>query len=106
MALSALSTGISAIYYLLRERVFQDLACLRILHIVRTGYRRLSVVGRTSGMTKVSFSFIPRVVSISFAYRGWSDAPESGSRPEMPTVIQFVGIFLKAVLGWQESGGN
>lgn len=64
------------------------------------------MVVRTSGITKVSFSFIPRVISVSFAYQGWSDAPESGSRSEMPTVIQFIGTFLKAVLGWQESGGS
>lgn len=35
MALSALSTGTRAIYDLLRERVLQDLACLRILYILR-----------------------------------------------------------------------
>lgn len=45
------------------------------------------------------------MVLLSFACQGQSEAPESGSSPEMPTVIQCMGM-ASVIWGWQESGGG
>lgn len=41
------------------------------------------------------------MIPLSFACQGQSEAPESGSSPEMPTVIQFIRM-ATAIWGWQE----
>lgn len=61
----------------------------------------------TCGIPTVSPSFIPRMLSVSFACPGWPGVPESVSCPGMPSFTQCMGLgpwkFLKSVL---EVGGG
>lgn len=47
--------------------------------------------GATRGFPTFSPSFIPGILSVSFACPGWSGAPDSVSSPRMPFLIQFMG---------------
>lgn len=62
--------------------------------------------GATREFPTFSPSFIPGILSVSFACPGWLGAPDSVSSPRMPFLIQFLGQgcwkFLKSVLEMEE----